>query len=74
MRLRIRYGAHRRQALCEMARLLRPGGVLLVEEPRARFDWPELERGIEGAGFKILEGSKVLIDGFHGYLCQRPAG
>lgn len=39
---------HWRQALREMARLLKPGGVLLVEEPRARFDWPELERGIEG--------------------------
>jgi ubiquinone/menaquinone biosynthesis C-methylase UbiE len=69
----LRHIPHWPQALREMARLLRPGGVLLVEEPRARFDWPELERGIEGAGFKILEESKVLIDGFHSYLCQRPA-
>jgi ubiquinone/menaquinone biosynthesis C-methylase UbiE len=60
-----------RKALCEMARVLKPGGVLLVEEPRARFDWPEFEQGIELAGFEILERSKVLIEGFQSYLCLK---
>ena len=60
-----------RKALRELASVLRPKGVLLVEEPQVRFSWPEFERGIERAGFEILERSKVLTQSFQSYLARK---
>jgi ubiquinone/menaquinone biosynthesis C-methylase UbiE len=60
-----------RQALHEMASVLRSEGVLLVEEPQVRFSWPEFERGIGQAGFEILEKSSVLTQGFQSYLARK---
>ena len=59
-----------RQALKETARVLKPGGVLLVEEPLYRFTWPELEAGIREAGMEIAERKAWLFGNFHSYLCK----
>jgi ubiquinone/menaquinone biosynthesis C-methylase UbiE len=58
-------------ALCEVARVLKTGGVLVVEEPRERFTWSEFEQGLNNAGFNILESKKVLGKYFKSYLCQK---
>jgi ubiquinone/menaquinone biosynthesis C-methylase UbiE len=60
-----------RQALREMASVLKPEGAMLVEEPQVRFTWPEFERGIEQAGFEILERSRVLMQSFRSYLARK---
>lgn len=36
-----------KKALSEIHRILKPGGCLLIEEPRYRFSWQELESGLE---------------------------
>jgi ubiquinone/menaquinone biosynthesis C-methylase UbiE len=60
-----------RNALREMARVLGPKGVLLVEEPQVRFSWPQFEQGMEDAGFEILERSQILTQGFQSYLAKK---
>jgi ubiquinone/menaquinone biosynthesis C-methylase UbiE len=59
-----------RGALREMARVLGPKGVLLVEEPQVRFSWLQFEQGMSDAGLEILEKGQVLTQGFHSYLAQ----
>jgi hypothetical protein len=51
--------------------VLKPQGVLLVEEPKSRFDWLEFEDGMQQAGFEILEKRRLLGEHFQSYLCQR---
>jgi ubiquinone/menaquinone biosynthesis C-methylase UbiE len=60
-----------KRALMETFRVLRPGGVLLVEEPRYRFTWAELEQGITQAGFTILAMERFFLGYFRSYLCQK---
>ena len=58
-------------ALRELARCLVDGGYLLIEEPHYRFDFPELEAGIEQAGFEILERRAFAFGYFHAYLARK---
>ena len=58
-------------ALCEVARVLKPGGVLLLDEPRYRFTWGELESGVKSAGMDILEVTALFFQYFRAYLCQK---
>jgi len=60
-----------KKALSEVARVLKPGGVLLVDEPRYQFTWQELESGIRSAGMDILQVSYSFFHYFHVYLCQK---
>jgi len=59
-----------RKALSEISRVLKPDGVLLVEEPRERFDWKDFESGIKNAGMDILDVTKFFLTYFHAYLCR----
>lgn len=74
-----------RQGLRELYRVLKPRGVLLVNEldkgtldwleqvfkishpPEARFTWEAFSVGLQKAGFKILQQSKIL--GAMGFFC-----
>ena len=62
-----------RKALSEVARVLKQGGVLLVDEPLYQFTWEELEYGIRNVGMDILEVSNLFFQYFHAYLCRKPA-
>ena len=61
-----------RTAVTEVFRVLRPGGVLLVEEPRVGFTWPEFEEGIVASGLVVLDSRKFLFSYFRSYICQKP--
>ena len=60
-----------RTALAEVARVLVPDGVLLIEEPHKLFEWPELENGVEEAGFKILDRKQWYRCFFRFFLAQK---
>jgi len=60
-----------KKALSEVARVLKPGGVLLVDEPRYQFTWQELESGFRNAGMDILQTSYFFFHYFHVYLCRK---
>lgn len=77
-----------KKAIAEIARVLKPEGVFLLEEVKwsfvkaadhfgfehpkeAMFNWPELEDGLQGAGFKILEKRKIVIEIFKSFLCRK---
>lgn len=60
------------KALCEMYRVLRPGGVLLVEEPKERgFSWPALEARLEQTGFTICQRRDAIPFVARCYLCRK---
>jgi ubiquinone/menaquinone biosynthesis C-methylase UbiE len=59
-------------ALQELTRCLFPGGHLLIEEPRKRFSFPELEAGIKVAGFEILERKRLRWGIMRAYLAKKP--
>ena len=58
-------------ALKEVNRVLKPNGVLLIEEPHFRFEFEELESEIENMGFEILEKKKFLFGYFRSYLAMK---
>lgn len=58
-------------ALKEVYRILKPNGVLLIEEPHYQFEFDELETEMEHIGFKILEIKKFLFGYFRSYLVMK---
>ncbi len=58
-------------AIKEVYRILKPEGVLLIEEPHYRFDFEELELEMESRGFKILEQKKFIFGYFRSYLARK---
>ena len=60
-----------RKAFCEVSRVLKPGGVLLVHEPRYSFSWAQFESGIRNAGMNVLEFRRFFLAYFRAYLCQK---
>lgn len=61
-----------RTALCEVSRVLKRDGVLLVDEPTVpRFTWKDFESGMTQAGFGIFDVQKFLLTYFHAYLCRK---
>ena len=62
-----------RTALTEAARVLVPGGVLLIEEPHKLFAWDELEAGVRQAGFTILERAQWYFGFFRFFVAQKTA-
>jgi ubiquinone/menaquinone biosynthesis C-methylase UbiE len=62
----------RETAVKEVFRVLKPKGVLLVEEPRVGFTWPEFEEGIGAGGLTVLDSRKFLFGYFRSYICQKP--
>jgi ubiquinone/menaquinone biosynthesis C-methylase UbiE len=59
------------EALSQISRVLKHGGVLLVEEPRSRFNWNDFETGIKQAGFEIVDTTKCFAYDFRAYLCRK---
>ncbi|MBN1691149.1 MAG: class I SAM-dependent methyltransferase [Dehalococcoidia bacterium] len=60
------------EALMQISRVLKPGGILMIEEPRYRFDWSDFESGIEQANLEIVDLKTSLAGYFHFYLCRKP--
>jgi len=65
----------RQQALAEAARVLKPQGVLLMNElSHAWSGWDELTDALESAGFVVLANRKYLLGLFQSFLCRKQAG
>jgi ubiquinone/menaquinone biosynthesis C-methylase UbiE len=58
-------------ALEEVARVLKPEGILLIEEPGINFQWPEFEQGIKSSGFNILETEEIIFNRLKSFLCKK---
>jgi ubiquinone/menaquinone biosynthesis C-methylase UbiE len=60
-----------KEAVSEAVRVLKRGGVLLVDEPLYLFTWEELEDGFRNTGLEILEVSSLFFKYSHAYLCRK---
>ncbi len=61
----------RHKAVKEIWRILADDGVLLVCEPHEKFHWPELEEGIQNAGFEMVERRRLYAGFFRNYLWRK---
>lgn len=59
-----------RNVLKESVRVLKPGGVLFIEEPHKMFEWDEFERGILQTGLTILDRRQWYGGFFRFFLTQ----
>lgn len=60
-----------RVAVSEVIRVLKPGGFILVEEPRYGFTWQEFEEEFSTSGLALL-ASTVFFRGFiHAYVWRK---
>jgi ubiquinone/menaquinone biosynthesis C-methylase UbiE len=60
-----------KEVMLEINRVLKEGGVLLVEEPKIRFEWNQFDTGLKESGYETLEKRKFLHDNFRSYLCKK---
>jgi ubiquinone/menaquinone biosynthesis C-methylase UbiE len=58
-----------KKGLENISKVLKISGVLLVEEPRARFTWKEFEEGIIDSGFDIVGRKNLLGPLFKSFIC-----
>lgn len=65
---------HWGKALSEVSRVLKPNGVLLVDEPGEGFNWKEFESGIKVVNMDILDVKKFFLSYFRAYLCRNTGG
>jgi ubiquinone/menaquinone biosynthesis C-methylase UbiE len=61
------------RVLREMYRVLRPGGVLLLEEPKeGGFSWRLLEKELVRTGFTVSQKGNAVPFMMRNYLCRKP--
>jgi ubiquinone/menaquinone biosynthesis C-methylase UbiE len=60
-----------KDAVAEVVRTLKPGGVLLVEEPPYGFTLAQLEKGLRAAGLTMLESRGLLLRTLRTYLWRK---
>jgi uncharacterized membrane protein YdjX (TVP38/TMEM64 family) len=64
------------KAVKEMARVLKPGGVLVgseiaKKEGNSDFEWGRFAEQLEKAGLKIIESERIYLGYFNSFLCQK---
>lgn len=60
---------HWKKALEQIYRVLKKDGVLLIEEPLARFTWLEFENELINIGFTITKKRNIFFNYFRSYCC-----
>jgi ubiquinone/menaquinone biosynthesis C-methylase UbiE len=60
-----------RRAVVEVARTIKPGGVLVVEEPPYRFTFRELEEALRASGLTMLAAKGFFMRTIRGYLWRK---
>jgi uncharacterized membrane protein YdjX (TVP38/TMEM64 family) len=65
------------KAIKEMARVLKPGGVLVggeiaKKEENNDFEWESFAEQLEKAGLEILDSERIYLGYFCSFLCQKP--
>jgi SAM-dependent methyltransferase len=60
-----------KDAAGEVVRTLKPGGVLLIEEPPYGFTLAQLEEGLRAAGLTMLASKRLLFRALRAYLWRK---